>query len=491
VSTINHLAAWHAWMKVHGPYCLGGALALLLLVWLVRGLAGRRQRGRDARWASRRDLRNAYLLGDVGIVVGRIGGTILRYWGRGHVFVVAATQSGKSKTVAFPTCLETQPTKRSQPKVAMVINDPKGELVEGTSRHRETCSRVIRLNPCSRTSDGYNPFEAVRFGTDHAIADLQLLAQMFTNPEGWVLRSESERHFVQMTEIALQGLIAYGVETGQGACPGELYTLVTQGLLTDAIKDMAVSPDPVQRAAGELLTDMDDKQFSNVKTTLMRTVDLYADPLVAKMTARSDFCVEELRQGPQPLTVYVSVPFADQVRMQPLTTLVFRQWISRSLGVPQTWHREGYHKLLVLGEEFPSLKRLQIAAETMNQGAGLGVQLCLIVPSLNSIEEIWGMHHNFLDNAHVQVFFGITDGKVAERVSDRIGTQTVVKQRISYGRTGRSVTWEEVPEPLLSASAITHMDPDALIVLARDQQVIAQQCPWDQWKPWRDRGVTG
>ena len=484
------ILAWSTWFHQHRTAVLVGMVAVLVGTTILASLGGRQRRRREARWASWRDLARAYLLGSVGVVVGRIGSSILRYWGRGHVFVVAATQSGKSKTVAYTTCLEAQPARG--PRVAMLIHDPKGELVAATSRYREMVSRVVRLAPCSADSDGYNPFDAIRFGTVHATADLQLIAQILANPEGLVLRSESEQHFVKLTEIALQGLLAYGFETGQATCPGELYTLVTQGALPDAIKDMAVATDPVQRTAGVLLSDMDDKQWSNVQTTLIRMVELYGDPLIATMTARSDFLVDELRRGEQPLSVYLSVPFEHMARVQPLTTLLFRQWISRSLAVPNnTWQRDGYHKLLVLGEEFPSLKRLQIASDTMNQGAGLGVQLCLIVPSLNSIEEIWGMHHNFLDNAHVQVFFGITDGKVAERVSARLGTHTVVHHRVTYSRGGRSVTRDEVEEPLLSASAITHLDADNVLIIARDHQVIAQQCPWDAYQPWKGRGEVG
>src|SRR5262245_8254590 len=107
---------------------------------------------------------------------------------------------------------------------------------------------------------------------------------------------------------------------------------------------------------------------------------------------------------------------------------------------------------------------------------------------MNDIEEIWGVHHNFLDNSHVQAYFGITDERVAERISKRLGTHTVIEERVSWGRGGRSISRVKVKRPLMDASAITHMDPNDILILARQHQVVAQQTPWDQFTPWVLRG---
>ena len=490
MSASEVLARIHAinvWTKTYRLWLLVGLGALLLLMLVLRALVRRRGAGRQqgARWASRRDLRQAFLLSAAGIVLGRIGGLILRYGGRGHVFIVAATQSGKTRSLVIPTLLE------PHPQTSILVHDPKGELYATTARYRATVSRVIRLAPCDEASDCYNPLDALRLGTEHEVADVQLLAKVLANPEGTVLRTESEQHFIGVSEIVLAGVIVYGMQTAppQVTCLGDVYTLITQGEFAETIKDMQLSHHPIIRTAGTMLTEMDDRQYGAVYPTLVRLLQLYADPTVAGMTSRSDFRLEDIRQGKRPLSLYLSIPFAHLARLRPFTCLFFQQVLSRATEVPGDWQRQGYFKLLGMGEEFPALKHLQIAADIFNHGAGAGVQLCLIAPSLNDIEAIWGTHHNFFDNAHVQVFFGITDERVAQRVSLRLGTRTVVRERIALQRGRRTLTREWVQEPLLDSSAITHSDPNDVLVLARNQQVIGQQMPWDQWRPWKERGV--
>jgi type IV secretion system protein VirD4 len=486
VDLLATVKAWVPLAKQYAPAVLWGLGGCMVLSLMLKRVCGQRSQARDAQWASRRDLRKAYLLGEVGIVLGRIGGLIVRYWGRGHVFVVAATQSGKTQSVVIPTLLEEQP--RKGPRVTMIIHDPKGELHPMTVRHRRTVSRVVHLAPMDPATDHYNPLDALDIGGPNETATLQLFSKLLVNPEGKPISSEASQHYVDMTEIVVRGLTVFGVKTGLATSLGEFYILTTQGGLLKTFKDMSRINHPATRQAAELIQAMDEKQYDGLVTTLMRVYQLYGDPLIGEMVSYSDFLVDELRQGAEPLSVYLSIPFAHLERCRPMTCLFFNQWLGRCTEVPPTWRTQGWHRVLCLGEEFPSLKHLTIARDILNQGAGLGVQLCLITPSLNDIEAIWGVHHNFLDNAHVQVFFGISDVPIAQRLSTRLGTRTVQKRRVTWQGGRRSVTEETVKEPLLDTSAILHSDPNDLIVLARKHQTIVEQTPWHQCAPWKTRG---
>jgi type IV secretion system protein VirD4 len=486
LDTLATVKAWVPLAKQYAPMVLWGLGGCMALTMVLKAVCRRRGAPKDARWASRRDLRQAYLLGDVGIVLGRIGGLILRYWGRGHVFVVAATQSGKTQSVVMPTLLEKQP--RKGPRVTFLSNDPKGELYQATHQWRRTLSRVVHLAPMDPATDHYNPLDALDIGGPNETATLQLFSKLLVNPEGKPITTEASQHYVDMTEIVVRGLAVFGMKTGGATSLGEFYILTTQGGLTQTFKDMATFNHPVTHQASELLEAMDDKQYDGLVTTLMRVYQLYGDPLIGEMVSYSDFSVDDLRQAPEPLSVYLSIPFAHLERCRPLTCLFFNQWLGRCTEAPPTWRTQGWHKVLCLGEEFPSLKHLTIARDIMNQGAGLGVQLCLITPSLNDIEAIWGTHHNFLDNAHVQVFFGISDERIAQRLSTRLGTRTVQRRRVTWHGGRRSVMDETVKESMLDTSAILHSDPNAVIVLARDQQTMVHQTPWHQYAPWKTRG---
>jgi len=505
-SVLAWLHAWSLWLHAHRWEFLAwgqghwrfllwavGGLWGAILCWQVGVFSGRGlflgrgwfsgRTARDARWASWRDLRRARLRGTTGIVVGRIGRHILRYSGVAHVFVVAATQTGKTRSLVSSTLLEPHPS------TSLIVFDPKGELYDRTAAYRATVSRVIKLALCTDDTDCYNPFDAVRLGMPHEVADLQLLGEMLVNPSGITYTHEGSIHFLHLTAIALRGLVCYGLRTMPGFALGDLFLLITQGHLLDTLKQMQADTHPLVRQAGAL-ADLDTVTFRNVHATLLRTVELYADPFMADMTTKSDFALSDLRQGPQPLTIYLSVPFQHLERTRSFTNLVLWQLLSHATAVPSSWRRQGYWKVLAMGEEFPSLGRLEIAARTLNHGAGLGVQLCVIAPSLNTIEEVWGIHHNFLETSHVQVYFGITDEKVAGRISRRIGERTVRDTQVSWHpKWGRTVTYSTRKQPLMSSSDVTHMHEDEVLILARKYQVIAQQAPWDQWKPWRSRGT--
>lgn len=483
---VHDVLAWSQQVKPYAPYVLGGAAGLALTAQLPRMIRGPQRK--EAHWASWHELKKAQLLSKHGVVVGRIGNRVLRYGGPGHVFVVAASQTGKSRTLKC-TLLEPQPTRG--PKVSMVVFDPKGEHYESTHDYRATQSRVIRLAPCSRDTDCFDNLDVIRWGEDDEVADVQLLAGMLANPEGVEFRTESERFWVGLSATVIGGMVVHGHETGCATSLGDFYTLVTQGnFYEDVAKPMAQSFHPLAKAAGQKLMEMDQTQYGNVMMTLRQTLDLYADPRIADMGTRSDFALEDVRSGPEPLTIYVCIPFEHLERTRPWVRLFFRQLLGRSTSVPNNWRKRGYHKLLVLGEEFPSLKHLQIAEDLLNQGAGLGVQLCTITPSLNSIEEIWGQHHNFKENSHIQLYFGIQDEGVGESISKRLGDHTVWHKHVTrQSRGGSSVSWEAKKEWLMTSSDITHMDPNDIIIIARDAQVIAQQNPWDQYEPWQSRGV--
>lgn len=487
--TANDVTYYFTLLKHHGPLLVWGTAAAVVTVELLRWIARRTRhtRTKDAQWGSRRELRKAYLLAKHGIVLGRIGAQVVRYNGRGHVFVVAATQTGKSNSLVKPTLLE------PLPHTSVIIHDPKDELHATTSTYRSTISRVIHLAPWSRATDHFNPLDAIRLGEDEEFADIQLLSEMLANPSGDEPRDEASRHFMELAALALGGITLYGLLTGRAMHLPGLHALVTQpqAELQTMFGEMATSPYPQVVQAGTLFSVMDEKQFSNVYTTLLRSVSLYGDPAIASMVATSDFTLRDLRQSPQPTSLYLSVPFQHLERTRGLTRLLLRQWLGHATEVPQDWRKRSWHKLLVMGEEFPSLKKLNIAADLMNHGAGLGIQLCLISPSMNDIEDIWGTHHNFLDNSHAQCFFGITDERIAERISKRLGTHTIVEERVSNQNGRRSVSRSTRKEPLLSSSEITHMDPDNILVIARQTQVIVQQTPWDQSQPWASRGVQG
>src|SRR2546430_786262 len=158
---------WMQWYQHQAPWVLGsGAVGLLgLKAWQMT--RQRKNTTADAHWATTTELRDAHLLQPHGIVLGRYGRWTLRYGGPGHVLVVASPRKGKTTSMVIPTLLE------PLPRTSVLVNDPKGELLACTGKYRNTLSKIIELNPCSRSSHQRNPLDSIRLDTDCEFADTQ------------------------------------------------------------------------------------------------------------------------------------------------------------------------------------------------------------------------------------------------------------------------------------------------------------------------------
>ena len=214
-------------------------------------------------------------------------------------------------------------------------------------------------------------------------------------------------------------------------------------------------------------------------STTTRTLRLYTDPLVARMTDRSDFSLRDLRERARPMSLYLSIPFGDQERVRSWTRLVLRQLLDYAVHQKEGWP----WKLLCMIDEVPGLKRLNLLTDGLNYFAGYGVRLALITPSLEELIDTYGVHHNFLEGCKIKLVFGQEDAKVAEVFSQRVGMTEVMRTR----QMGRYRVREPVKEPLLSATALTNLGRDKQLIIVGEHKVIARKVHYMSHSRWAAR----
>ena len=106
----------------------------------------------SARWAETREIREAGLLGEDGVLLGRWRGDYLRHDGPEHVLCFAPTRSGKGVGLVVPTLL-TWPG-------SAIVHDIKGENWTLTAGWRARFGRVLLFDPtnaeqrCLQSSSG-------------------------------------------------------------------------------------------------------------------------------------------------------------------------------------------------------------------------------------------------------------------------------------------------------------------------------------------------
>ena len=429
----------------------------------------------SARWAETKDVEAAGLLKPDGVVLGRFERNYLRHNGPEHVLCFAPTRSGKGIGLVVPSLL-TWPG-------SAIVHDIKGENWQLTAGWRSRFSRVLLFDPTNPESAAYNPLLEVRRG-DSEVRDVQNVADILVDPEGLL---ERRNHWEKTSHALLVGAILHvlyaeadktlaGVAAFLSDPRRPIEATLTAMMKTPHLGDR---PHPVVAQAARELLNKSDNERSGVLSTAMSFLGLYRDPVVAKVTNRCDWRINNLIEGDRPATLYLVVPPSDISRTKPLVRLVLNQ-IGRRLT--EDLHADRRHRLLLMLDEFPALGRLDFFESQLAFMAGYGLKAFLIAQSLNQIEKAYGQNNAILDNCHVRVAFATNDERTAKRVSDALGTATEMRAMKNYAGHRLSpwlghlmVSRQETARPLLTPGEIMQLPPHEELVLVSGAPPIRAQ----------------
>ncbi|TGQ51276.1 conjugal transfer protein TraG [Mesorhizobium sp. M1C.F.Ca.ET.193.01.1.1] len=448
----------------------GGFLSIIVAigmsVWRAREVKNVQTYG-SARWAGRKEVEAAGLLGADGVVLGRYHGHYLRHDGPEHVLCFAPTRSGKGVGLVVPSLL-TWPG-------SAIVHDIKGENWQITAGFRALHGRVLLFDPTNSKSSAYNPLLEVRRG-EWEVRDVQNIADILVDPEGSL---EKRNHWEKTSHALLVGAILHvlyaeknktlaGVAAFLSDPRRPIESTLAAMMKTTHLGD--AGPHPVIASAARELLNKSDNERSGVLSTAMSFLGLYRDPVIAEVTRRCDWRISDIVGARQPATLYLVVPPSDINRTKPLIRLILNQ-IGRRLteDLQAKSHR---HRLLLMLDEFPALGRLDFFESALAFMAGYGLKSFLIAQSLNQIEKAYGPNNSILDNCHVRVSFATNDERTAKRVSDALGTATEMRAMKNYAGHRLSpwlghlmVSRQETARQLLTPGEIMQLPPTDEIVM--------------------------
>jgi type IV secretion system protein VirD4 len=421
----------------------------------------------SARWAETREIREADLLGNDGVLLGRWRGDYLRHDGPEHVLCFAPTRSGKGVGLVVPTLL-TWPD-------SAIVHDIKGENWTLTAGWRARFGCVLLFDPTNAQSAAYNPLLEVRRG-EWEVRDVQNIADVLVDPEGAL---ERRNHWEKTSHALLVGTILHVLyaEADKTLAGVANFLSDPKRPIETTLRAMMTTPHlgpsgahPVVASAARELLNKSENERSGVLSTAMSFLGLYRDPVVATVTRRCDWRIRDIVEGAKPTTLYLVVPPSDISRTKPLVRLILNQ-IGRRL-TEELQPRQRRHRLLFMLDEFPALGRLDFFESALAFMAGYGLKSFLIAQSLNQIEKAYGLNNSILDNCHVRVSFATNDERTAKRVSDALGTATEIRDAKNYAGHRLSpwlghlmVTRQETARPLLTPGEVMQLPPDDELVL--------------------------
>ncbi|MDX2275432.1 MAG: type IV secretory system conjugative DNA transfer family protein [Hyphomonadaceae bacterium] len=509
---VRYYAPWAIvdWTKRWGDeypraFALGRLIALLGAVTGVfaaiaasRGTTLSRPFGADA-WAKFEDVADAGLFAVQGTVLGRYKGELLAFDGPEHQLLVGASRSGKGRGHVVPTLL-------AWPASTLVL-DVKGELDEGDGRHgfpgtsgyRALLGEVLRFAPTSASSNYFNPLFEVR-KDENEVRDVQNIVEAIVSHSG-----------------ETKGAEAFWNNSGKNLLTGVvLHVLYVE---TDARKSLAVVREKLRdldRTCEEMRTTLhrcnprtnvpevhpeilhaassylagEERLRSGVKATAESYFGVFADPLVAEKTSRSDFRLGDLMCAERPVTLFLKPPPSDAQRLMPLMRLVINQ-AARALMEDQERDAAGRpkrHKLLMVLDEFPQLGRLPFFETMMGAMAGYGIKAYLVCQSLNHITKAYGRDNVIVDNVHIITSFAAADPETAKRVSEMAGEawemrpqESEQRPRSLLGPRKGSVTYREERRSIILPAEVRSLPRDEqLIFVSGTRPIRAKKIRFDR-----------
>ena len=430
-----------------------------------------------ARWGDGGPLRR-----ESGLLLGRLGPTVLRYGGEGHILTVAPTRSGKGVSCVIPNLL-THPG-------SVIVTDPKGENYAVTARWRREGlgQAVYAFDPFGLVvpkglGAAFNPLDLVDASGPEATDDARLLADMLVLPPGGSAGREGEQAF--WNEEA-RGVLAGLVLHVAASAPAELRTLAhVRSLLTlppDAFEallgemlESEAADGLVARAAARLLQKA-EKERSGVLSTAQSHTHFLDSPRMARVLARSTVDLAALKR--ERVSLYL-IPPADRLegyaRWLRLMTACALLAVQRERGqAPSSEDR-----VLFLLDEFAHLGRMQPVVRDIGLAGGYGLTFWLVVQDLSQLKATYGeAWPTFLANADVLQAFGTNDWDTADYLSKMTGEATVLvrsaneSRGVSRGRHpqsqhGVALTTTERGRRLLFPDEVRRLGSDRQLLFAK------------------------
>ena len=412
---------------------------------------------------------------------------------------IAPSRAGKGVTWVIPTLL--------MYSMSMIVFDPKGELYQITAGFRSKFSRVLKFSPISKATVRFNPLEEIEL-TEQAFADIGLiLANVFEEPAGG--KDGTNDFFDNAAQTLLTGVIFHILSSGK--YPKEKQNLAgvlevlsdaagnkeegggdeEEGGLGDSLlhemidsvhfdkygKPSEYIHKTIKNAANQILS-MHEKVRSDTFSTVFTKMRLFEDPYIAYCTSCSDFKITDFYDSPEPISLYLTVPFSHIDRIAPVFKLIINFLLRKfSAGEMLPKNVQGVaakklkNRILFLLDEFPVLGKQPFISKVMGILAGYGINFFIIVQMLSQIIDLYGQNHTFLDNCKTVVLMAPGNADDAQKFSNMVGKESVVKgstsvsgSRFSMGLNNLNMSQQDISRDIINPDELMHMPPDSLII---------------------------
>ncbi len=436
----------------------GIGFGLPLLAWLGMLIPIFRERHKalhgDARFANAGDLarKDMFKPDPRGIVVGKMGGKLIRLPGQQFVILAAPTRSGKGVGIVIPNLLDYQDS--------MVVLDIKQENFDLTSGWRKSQGHEVFLfNPFAedRRTHRWNPLTYVSRDPSFRVSDLSSIAAMLY-PDG----ADEQKFWVSQARNAFLAFTLYlfenwdeeqelGFPFSTYPTLGSVYRL-SSGDGTDLKKFLQGLAQRkflganAKTAFANMLSQADET-FASIMGTFKEPLNAWINPVLDAATNTDDFLLTDVRK--KRMTIYLGIQPNKLAESRLIVNLFFSQLINQNTReLPQN-NPELKHQCLLLMDEFTSIGKVDIIATAIAYMAGYNIRLLPIIQSMAQLDAVYGkdVSRTMITNHALQIVYAPREQQDANDYSEMLGYTTIRKRNRSrsHGQQG-TVTYSESEE---------------------------------------------
>ena len=464
---------------------------IIAVVLMVRSGQNKDLHGK-ARFARLADLAKKGFLksSNNGIVVGKMGGKLLRLAGQQFVILAAPTRSGKGVGVVIPNLLEYDES--------IVVLDIKQENFDLTSGWRAQQGQEIYLfNPFAddRRTHRWNPLTYVSPDPAFRVSDLMSIAAMLY-PDG----DDKDKFWVSQARNAFMAFTLYLFEKADHEhldtpTLGSVYRLSsdTGGQeLKPYLEGLSKAPflSANARTAFSGLLSQADVTFASIIGSFKEPLNAWINPVLDAATSADDFRLDDVRK--RKMTIYIGIQPNKLGESRLIVNLFFSQLINvNTKELPQN-NPALKHQCLLLMDEFTALGRVDIIAKAVSYMAGYNLRLLPIIQSMAQLDAVYGkeLSRTIITNHALQILYAPREQQDANDYSEMLGYTTVHRKNRTRSRgQGRSTSYAETQEKraLMLPQELKAMGPEKEIFL---YEGLAHPVMCEKIRYYQDRHFT-
>jgi type IV secretion system protein VirD4 len=447
-----------------------GIFGLPLILLAVAFSKSRSLHG-DARWATTGEVREAGLLAEEGLILGKLNGKFLMMNEPKFIMLVAPTRSGKGVGTIIPNLLNWNQS--------VIVVDIKGENFDVTSGFRARHGQeVYKFAPFDENFETHcsNPLSYVSRDPRFVVGELQSVGYMLypkKDGDGAFWNDAARNLFVAVSLYCLESGFPLTIgevlrrSSGNGR-PKEFW----QGVVDSGISASGQALSKHCLDALSQFVSNSDNTLTSILSTFTAPLGAFTNPAVDAATSRDDFDLRDIRR--RKMSIYVVIPPNRLAEASLLINLFFSIAIDQNTKtLPEKDPSLKYLALLLL-DEFPALGRVDKYVKSIGYIAGYGLRSMMIAQSMSQLKdrELYGEEgaRTLSTNHMVQIVYAPREQQDAQEYSEILGYYGLnsTSKGISRGR-GSVTNSENVSEQkraLLLPQELREIGPHSVIVLA-------------------------